>query len=116
MVGNFKLQSINMELRPRASWQELLIELVRDRPCLYDKSHRDYFDTRGVKKNQWKDVAAGLIAGGCSSIGDANNTQSGKRKIHILHLHLLDFYYHLYNNDYYLHSVVVGLITCIYNL
>ena len=52
VAGNTKSQSqsINMESQPRASWQELLIELVRERPCLYDKSHRDYFDTRGVKK------------------------------------------------------------------
>ena len=34
MVGNFKLQSINMELQPSASWQELLIELESDLVCM----------------------------------------------------------------------------------
>ena len=46
VVGNTKLQpsSINMVSQPSASRQELLIELVRDRPFLYNKSRRDYFD------------------------------------------------------------------------
>ena len=38
----------------------LLIELVRDRPCLYDKSCREYRDTKTVKANNWKDVATNL--------------------------------------------------------
>ncbi|XP_046849408.1 uncharacterized protein LOC124442935 [Xenia sp. Carnegie-2017] len=40
-----------------ADWQEILIELVRERRCLWDKFHPDYKDTRNIKKNNWKDVA-----------------------------------------------------------
>ena len=64
-----------MELQPSASSQELLIELVSGLVCMT----RDYFDLR-CPKNQCNDVAAGLIAGGYSSIGNARTTQKGKRK------------------------------------
>ncbi|KAF6029072.1 hypothetical protein EB796_012622 [Bugula neritina] len=38
-------------------WQEILINEVRSRRCLWDKSHGDYKDTRTVKSNNWVDVA-----------------------------------------------------------
>jgi hypothetical protein len=38
-------------------WQEVLIDAVRQRPCLWYKRHPDYLDARGVKKNNWIDVA-----------------------------------------------------------
>lgn len=38
-------------------WQEALIEAVRCRPVLFDKTHKDYKDARGIKKNNWLDVA-----------------------------------------------------------
>lgn len=40
------------------SWQEILIELVRDRPILYDKSCNNYKDSRVRKLNNWKDITA----------------------------------------------------------
>lgn len=46
------------------SWQEYLIELVRCRPCLYDKYHPEYQDTRGVKKNAWDEIASGMKEAG----------------------------------------------------
>lgn len=36
--------------------KELLIDLVRERPCLWDKRHSDYKDSRTIKTNNWKDV------------------------------------------------------------
>ena len=41
-----------------AAWQEALINAVSTRRCLFDKKHDDYRDTRTVKENNWKDVAA----------------------------------------------------------
>ena len=38
----------NRENYPR---DEVLIELVREYPCLYDTSNKDYKDSRGVKAN-----------------------------------------------------------------
>lgn len=40
-----------------AEWQELLIELVRNRPCLWDKSHTAYKDSRTIKANNWSDIS-----------------------------------------------------------
>ena len=53
------------------TFQEFLIELVRARPCLYDKTHPDYFDTRGVKANNWEDVAHQLLEAGFSKLGES---------------------------------------------
>ena len=33
-----------------------IIKLVRERKCLYDKSHPGYKDTRGVKYNNWVEI------------------------------------------------------------
>lgn len=41
-----------------SSWQEIIIEAVRARPCLWDKLHPNYKDTRTIKKNNWMDVAS----------------------------------------------------------
>lgn len=38
-------------------WQEVLIEGVRQRRVLWDKTHKDYKDGRTIKKNNWDDVA-----------------------------------------------------------
>lgn len=50
------------------SWQEFLIELVRYRPCLYDKYCKEYADTRGVKATAWQEVADEMINAGFTSI------------------------------------------------
>ena len=34
-----------------------LIELVRSRPVLYSKAHKDFKDSRTIKRNNWEDVA-----------------------------------------------------------
>ena len=39
-----------------AEWQEVLINLMREKPILYDKSHPDYKDSRNKKRNHWQDV------------------------------------------------------------
>ena len=44
-----------------AEWQEMLIEAVRRRPVLWEKSHIDFKDGRGVKRNNWVDVAAEVM-------------------------------------------------------
>ena len=49
-----------MSDKENTSWQELLIELVRASPCLYDKSHPDFFDDRGTKAHCWKRIAEQL--------------------------------------------------------
>ena len=41
-----------------APLQEVIIAAVSQRRCLWDKKHPDYKDTRNVKSNNWKDVAA----------------------------------------------------------
>ena len=38
-------------------WKDILIEAVRRRPVLWDKSHIGFKDGRGVKWNNWVDVA-----------------------------------------------------------
>ena len=37
--------------------KEYLIELVRARPVLYSKAHKDFKDSRTVKRNNWSDIA-----------------------------------------------------------
>ena len=39
------------------SESEYIIGLVRARPCLYDKKHQYYKDSRGVRLNNWTDIA-----------------------------------------------------------
>lgn len=39
-----------------SEWQEILIGEVRNRRCLWDKSHKDYKDSRTVKNNHWIDI------------------------------------------------------------
>lgn len=39
-----------------ASWQEVLITAVASRPCLWDTTHKDYKDVRGVRNNNWSDI------------------------------------------------------------
>ena len=54
-----------------ADWQEILIEAVRRRPVLWDISHIDFKDGRGVKRNNWVDVAMEvmLVVYGCATTG-----------------------------------------------
>ena len=40
--------------------EEKLIELVRERPLLYDKKHPGYKDARGRCFNNWKDIAEAM--------------------------------------------------------
>ena len=40
-----------------SEWQEVLIEEVRNRPCLWDKESANYKDSRTIKHNNWLDVA-----------------------------------------------------------
>lgn len=40
--------------------KEYLIELVRDRKVLYCKGHKDFKDSRTIKRNNWEDVAKEL--------------------------------------------------------
>ena len=70
------------------SWQELLIELVRANPCIYEKSHRDYYDDQGVKANCWKKISDSMIKAGFESIkGDPTS------KLHlIIHHHSVTNY------------------------
>ena len=56
-LSNYTSYSFNMG----AEWQEMLIEAVRRRPVLWDKSHIDFKDGRGVKRNNWVDVAAEVM-------------------------------------------------------
>lgn len=51
------------------TWQEHLIELVRVRPCLYDKANRNYYD-KDVKANNWKDVSSQLLEAGYTYLKD----------------------------------------------
>lgn len=37
-------------------YTETLIELVRERPALWQKKHKNYKDTKTVKNNNWEDV------------------------------------------------------------
>ena len=39
----------------------MLIEAVRRRPVLWEKSHIDFKDGPGVKRNNWVDVAAEVM-------------------------------------------------------
>lgn len=50
------------------SWQEFLIELVRARPAVYDKHHRDYKEGRGIKVNLWKDISDSMVDAGFLSL------------------------------------------------
>lgn len=51
---------MSSEVGNMADWQEILIELVRERQCLWDKFHPDYKDARNIKRNNWKDVTREL--------------------------------------------------------
>lgn len=44
--------------------EELLIELVRKYPAIYDKSHKDYKDRSGVVQNIWEAIEVQLKANG----------------------------------------------------
>lgn len=37
-------------------WHDLLIQLVRERPCLYEKGDNDFMDGRTIKLNNWKQI------------------------------------------------------------
>lgn len=50
------------------TWQEFLIELIRMRPCLYDKYDPDFSDTRGVKTTAWDDISKELIGAGYTEL------------------------------------------------
>lgn len=50
---------------------EVLIELVRSRPVLWQKSHPDYEDTRRIKANNWEDVNRSLHESGATTTGTA---------------------------------------------
>ena len=43
-------------------WREVLINEVRKRKCLWDKTDRAYKDSRTTKANNWTDVAAAMSA------------------------------------------------------
>ena len=47
-----------------AGWQDMLIEAVRRRPVLWDKSHLDFKDECGIKRNNWVDVAKEMVLAG----------------------------------------------------
>ena len=38
---------------------EVLINLVRERPCLYDYRHKDYKRT-DIKQNNWEEIATAM--------------------------------------------------------
>lgn len=40
-----------------ADYTGLLIELVQQRPCLWQKTHPSYKDSRTAKKNNWVDIS-----------------------------------------------------------
>ena len=42
--------------------KEHLIELVRARPVLYSKAHKDFKDSRTIKRNNWDDIAKELAS------------------------------------------------------
>lgn len=43
-----------------ADFQEVIINEVRTRPCLWDKLHVAYKDSRNVKNNNWQDVTTAV--------------------------------------------------------
>ena len=43
-----------------APWQEVLVNAVASRRCLWDIAHTDYKDTRNVRANNWADVTEEL--------------------------------------------------------
>ena len=47
-----------------ADWQDMLIEAVRRRPVLWDKSHIDFKDECGIKRNNWVDMAKEMMLAG----------------------------------------------------
>ena len=59
----------------QASWQEVLIELIRERPCLYDKSHRDYHDSKGVKQNLWLEVVQHMESAGFKTMDESPTSE-----------------------------------------
>ena len=84
MAENVENEDIQQQCSPdQMTWQEMLIELVRVRPCLFDKSHRDYSDTRGVKQNNWADVANALVEAGFTVLKDL---PTSKYKFEIYHI------------------------------
>ena len=50
------------------SWQEFLIECVRNIPALWSKYDRDYYDNKNVKPNGWKEVASSMRSAGFTYI------------------------------------------------
>lgn len=46
---------------------EYFIELIRARPCLYDKSNPDYKDVRGVRLNNYTDICNAMVEAGFSN-------------------------------------------------
>ena len=57
----------DVPVRQTMCWQEFLIDAVRARKILYDKSDRGYYD-KDAKLNNWKDVAEALVSAGFSVI------------------------------------------------
>ena len=47
---------------------EMLINLVRDRPCLWRKSLADY-SNKTMKNNNWDDVVKNMVTAGYSVTG-----------------------------------------------
>ena len=44
--------------------EELLIELVKHEPCIYDKRNRNFKDGVGVVKNVWDMIGKRMVEGG----------------------------------------------------
>ena len=90
-----------MSDKENTSWQELLIELVRASPCLYDKSHPDFFDDRGTKAHCWKRIAEQLKEAGYDNIKGEPTGGYNKLFLHkntifeflIILLHFVNFFY-----------------------
>ena len=51
----------------------MIIELVQERPVLWQKSHPSYKDSRRVKRNNWEDVSRIVNEKFVSDLTGSNN-------------------------------------------
>ena len=58
----------------KAVWQEVLAQLVADRPCLWNKAHPDFNDFKNVKQHAWQELAQTMIDVGFPELGNGVRT------------------------------------------
>ena len=67
MLGDVKTQVTMRNDFCGLTWQELIIELVKNEPQLYKKSHEDYAN-RDLKDSTWAKIAETMIEMGYTDI------------------------------------------------